>query len=1313
MRLSRHAAGLCFLVFSGALAWAGEPYWVAPMRDVNARFDGNPGYVAQFGDSITYSSAFWKALGWDEPTRFIPDDGLTRTPKGKRWRDYIKGQGGKGSKHGNYSGWRVGNLLRVVDSVLKREQPEAAIIMIGTNDIGGGKVPGGYRSGLETVIRRCLDANCVPIVSTIPPKRRAMAGVEGANAIIRELARQHGIPLVDYCAEVLKRRRDDWDGTLISKDGVHPSGGKSNIYTEANLRVSGYALRNWVTFMKLREVHHYVLSRPKPFTEQVGTVETEVRPGIRCEVIADTQVSTYRGKKDDERLWNWGRARRIKSKGYEEYCLFKFDTRRCRGMTVRRATLYLSRTDQCVMNVVETSSISTDWREGTGSGDPGDLPLDRHGARSVGGATYLHAAYPDELWAGPGSNLKFATFGEGGSVYGTGLTVWARIDTDAERPNYYVVDLPLDVAHSLLVEGDGHGLAVVDAKGQRGFQNSYRRVPNPNHFLNSRESGKPCFLVIDGERVDTTPPATISDLVAAEGQEAGEVILTWTCPGDDGAEGGKALGYEVHYARRGGGRRKLARAFTYRPGEPGSKQTFFIDTLEPGTEYVFDVAAYDEAGNRSGPARAGGTARASGMFGLDMPDLTVHRGAPIEKGAMRIWACPSNAKINPMTGNSLAEGNYEAGAPAGGYRRGNAVWNGRDQVVSLVAGTNDFAGFQVPVENTTEAPLSGVDVKLGDFAASSPSGRKDRLVFLSESDPAAFQTAMTGLMAKDEALAMEVFEDIRRLNADRYEQQNDPLAFFRRMDALRRDDPAAYRRAMYLIGGGKGGAAGAMDMKHSRVFWAWGLEGDGRYYPDALLPMDEPVEIPNARNGIKGQRVQAFYVDVFVPHRTKPGGYLGEVIVSADGAEPVSVPVELKVHDFQLPDWPTFYAEMNGYGYSGDYGDWDGVLDMHRLAHRNRVCVNVVPYSHSGNWTVPQMGLKAMGNDKDIQLDGLDRMSRHFGPLVSGRAFRDNPRKGVPVTGCYLPLYENWPLVLNDSGFVFDQTAQHVDVRRGFPQAYRDAWVAAARRIFTHLRDKGHNKTVFQVFLNNKYQYAPELTYWLLDEPMFRDDFLVIQMFGELARRAAAGVDGVKIDYRIDCSRVEEARHYMNTVDLMVFSQANLRAFPILARDFMRVKYAARPDGRPRQGWVYGGTNAAASANTSNRAWCVEAYVLGMEGLLPWLALGTDASWDRVDEAKQAVFYPGRRFDRNGAFGSLRLKAFRDGEQDAEYLELLRRKTGATRRELGDLIGRFMSLKAETETLSAEDAGTVSFRAASPDKLEQLRRILAHNIAPR
>jgi lysophospholipase L1-like esterase len=133
--------------------------------------------------------------------------------------------------------------------------------MIGTNDISGGKVPQSYRDGLQQVIRKCLDVHCVPIVNTIPPRRGHDKAVEAANQIIRDVAKKHHVPLVDFYAECLRRRPDKtWDGTIISKDGVHPSGGKTNVYTQENMRSSGYALRNWVNFLVLRELHFRVFN---------------------------------------------------------------------------------------------------------------------------------------------------------------------------------------------------------------------------------------------------------------------------------------------------------------------------------------------------------------------------------------------------------------------------------------------------------------------------------------------------------------------------------------------------------------------------------------------------------------------------------------------------------------------------------------------------------------------------------------------------------------------------------------------------------------------------------------------------------------------------------------------------------------------------------------------------------------------------------------------------------------------------------------------------------------------------------------------
>jgi lysophospholipase L1-like esterase len=238
------------------------PAWVEPMRKVHAGFQGQAGYVAQFGDSITYSMAFWSPLGWDDPQKYLTgDDGLPKTPANRRWRDAILGTRDKGPKFGNYSGWRVGNVLGAMPAAIERDKPEVAIIMVGTNDISGNKVPDSYQSGLEQIVQTCLDAHCIPILNTIPPRRGHDESVAEANKIIRAVATKMKVPLADFHAECVRLRPgDSWQATVISDDGVHPSGGKTNVYTEENMKVCGYALRNWVNFLALREVYFRVLA---------------------------------------------------------------------------------------------------------------------------------------------------------------------------------------------------------------------------------------------------------------------------------------------------------------------------------------------------------------------------------------------------------------------------------------------------------------------------------------------------------------------------------------------------------------------------------------------------------------------------------------------------------------------------------------------------------------------------------------------------------------------------------------------------------------------------------------------------------------------------------------------------------------------------------------------------------------------------------------------------------------------------------------------------------------------------------------------
>lgn len=262
MSMLRSALCLTVLAFAAASLAAEKPYWVEPMKAAHAGFHGQAGYVAQFGDSITYSMAFWTPIGWDEPDTYLTeDDGLPKRPKEQRWHNTLQGFRAKGGEQGNYSGWRVGDVLGVIDAVLRRERPAAAIIMIGTNDISGGSVPADYRTGLKKIVEKCIDAHCVPILNTIPPRVGQDRAVDEANHIIRGVSRECHVPLADFHAECLRLRPgQSWQKTIISDDGVHPSGGKNNVYTEENMKVCGYALRNWVNFLAVREVYFRVLA---------------------------------------------------------------------------------------------------------------------------------------------------------------------------------------------------------------------------------------------------------------------------------------------------------------------------------------------------------------------------------------------------------------------------------------------------------------------------------------------------------------------------------------------------------------------------------------------------------------------------------------------------------------------------------------------------------------------------------------------------------------------------------------------------------------------------------------------------------------------------------------------------------------------------------------------------------------------------------------------------------------------------------------------------------------------------------------------
>jgi lysophospholipase L1-like esterase len=189
------------------------------------------------------------------------------------WADW------KGGKYGNTGSMTIRWAHDNIDKWLKAHNPEVAVILFGTNDLG--------QLGLEEfekktaeVVDHCLANGTIAILTTLPPRSGALAKAKQFAAAVRRVAQDKHVPLIDYQTEILKRRPDDWDGalakfkdvrgseyevpTLIARDGVHPSNPRAHQgFSADSLRCNGYALRNYLTVLAYAEVIHKVLPKKK------------------------------------------------------------------------------------------------------------------------------------------------------------------------------------------------------------------------------------------------------------------------------------------------------------------------------------------------------------------------------------------------------------------------------------------------------------------------------------------------------------------------------------------------------------------------------------------------------------------------------------------------------------------------------------------------------------------------------------------------------------------------------------------------------------------------------------------------------------------------------------------------------------------------------------------------------------------------------------------------------------------------------------------------------------------------------------------
>jgi len=246
-------------------------YWVEPMKKVYAKFKGKKGTLAQYGDSITVSMAYLAGLSYGktiERKNMTPEvrkemDLVQTYSDRKLWRAW------KNASHGNTGNMMSNWLFGGVDGWQKKMQPECATIMFGTNDIG--RIwPPQYTEYMAASCRRMMQDGTVPMLNSIPPCARG----GHREYWLAALSIAHGlkVPLIDYYAETMKRRPDDWNGrlqkfkdagfkgygvpTIVSGDGTHPSNPKEyqGDWSEKALSCNGFGLRDYMTLRMYYQV---------------------------------------------------------------------------------------------------------------------------------------------------------------------------------------------------------------------------------------------------------------------------------------------------------------------------------------------------------------------------------------------------------------------------------------------------------------------------------------------------------------------------------------------------------------------------------------------------------------------------------------------------------------------------------------------------------------------------------------------------------------------------------------------------------------------------------------------------------------------------------------------------------------------------------------------------------------------------------------------------------------------------------------------------------------------------------------------------
>lgn len=499
------------------------------------------------------------------------------------------------------------------------------------------------------------------------------------------------------------------------------------------------------------------------------------------------------------------------------------------------------------------------------------------------------------------------------------------------------------------------------------------------------------------------------------------------------------------------------------------------------------------------------------------------------------------------------------------------------------------------------------------------------------------------------------------------------------------------------------GASSVVTGELSRIGYINTAQG---YMPELIRPLPATLATRMDENASSGQKVQQVLVELLVRSSAPTGTHALALSISNGSTVNYTIPVRLNVWDFTLPDRPWFELEMNDYGFPTYLATFNALM---KAGHKDRAHVNLVPYGSSRtrmDMYLPDGRLMNEAAFTNIAPGAVttfwDDFVTAFDPALSGSLFNTGLRQGTPLTGFYLSFHESFPLRYEPY-----YAAGQMDAYKAFTNSpvYAQTFVNLVSN-FAQLATTHHwTNAGFQVYFNNK------LHPWDFDEPYDFWDFRALAWYEDLFDLGTAQKGGMDIKYRVDISRPQYHRKQLDgKMDLAVISR-ELFTFNRLCRQIME-----------RDGtlvWNYSTAADVYKSGHNAEGWCLLAYAFGARGVLPWSTVkyvepGYDymAGVTNEDFQQRALYIVKSDGQTPEIYSTLRMKAFRRGAQDCEYLHLAQLAGGYTDGQMSRMVIRAIGDSATVKVNPGyvEDAGTLEFQGLSESTLHILRQRAARII---